>query len=89
VECGNVGRLFFDFGSGCLRNIIGNQVPKEMTFPNPTVRVADNVDQATFDLEIKPEKFTPPDQIRRWIREWPADLKINPAALLGQQPPPK
>jgi ribonuclease Z len=27
VECGNVGRFFFDFGSGCLRNIVGNQVP--------------------------------------------------------------
>ena len=27
VECGNVGRFFFDFGSGCLRNIVGMQVP--------------------------------------------------------------
>ena len=27
VELGNGKRLFFDFGSGCLRNIIGNQVP--------------------------------------------------------------
>lgn len=27
VELGNAKRLFFDFGSGCLRNIIANQVP--------------------------------------------------------------
>jgi ribonuclease Z len=27
VELGNGRRLFFDFGSGCMRNIIANQVP--------------------------------------------------------------
>ncbi len=27
VELGNGKRLFFDFGSGCMRNIIANQVP--------------------------------------------------------------
>src|SRR5271167_3889799 len=27
VECGKVGRFFFDFGSGSLRNIVGMQVP--------------------------------------------------------------
>jgi len=27
VECGKVGKFFFDFGSVCMRNIIGNQVP--------------------------------------------------------------
>lgn len=27
VECGQTGRYFFDFGSGCMRNIIANQVP--------------------------------------------------------------
>ena len=27
VECGKVGIFFFDFGSGCMRNIIGNQIP--------------------------------------------------------------
>ncbi|MGH9579318.1 MAG: guanitoxin biosynthesis MBL fold metallo-hydrolase GntH, partial [Terriglobales bacterium] len=27
VECGKVPKFFFDFGSGCMRNIIGNQVP--------------------------------------------------------------
>ncbi len=69
-----------------VKELFGGQVPKEMTFPNPTVRVADNVDQATFDLEIKPEKFTPPDQVRKWVREWPVDLKIDPAALMGQPP---
>jgi ribonuclease Z len=27
VECGPARRLFFDFGPGCLRNIVANQVP--------------------------------------------------------------
>ncbi len=27
VELGNGNRLFFDFGLGCLRNIVANQVP--------------------------------------------------------------
>ena len=27
VECGKVGKFFFDLGSGCMRNIIGNQIP--------------------------------------------------------------
>ena|SRR5271166_854418 len=27
VECGNGSSLFFDFGSGCQRNIVGMQVP--------------------------------------------------------------
>ena len=26
VECGKVGKYFFDFGPGCLKNIVGNQV---------------------------------------------------------------
>jgi hypothetical protein len=46
----------------------------------------DNQEQAVRDLEIKPEEFTPADEIRKWVRELPADLKITPAALLGQQP---
>ena len=27
VECGKAGKFFFDFGSGCMRNIVGNQIP--------------------------------------------------------------
>lgn len=27
VECGKVDKFFFDFGSGCMRNIIANQIP--------------------------------------------------------------
>ena len=27
VECGKVGRFVFDFGPGCLKNIVANQVP--------------------------------------------------------------
>jgi hypothetical protein len=54
--------------------------------PKPKFSVADNQEQAVRDLEIKPEVFTPPDQVRRWVREFPADLKIAPSALLGQEP---
>jgi hypothetical protein len=40
-------------------------------------------------MEIKPEQFTPPDQIRKWVREWPKDLKIDAAMLMGARPPTK
>ena len=36
-------------------------------------------------LEINPDKFTPPAMIRPWVREWPTDLKIDPAMLMGEE----
>lgn len=66
-------------------NMFGGQVPKEITFPKPKFLVTDIQEQAIRNSEINPDVFTPPDQIRQWVREFPADLKINPAALLGPQ----
>jgi hypothetical protein len=53
------------------------------------IAVTDNQALDIRDLEIKPEIFTPPDQIREWVRAWPTDLKIDPAALMGQPPEKK
>jgi hypothetical protein len=44
--------------------------------------VKDNQEQAVRDLEIDPALFTPKDQIRPWVREWPQDVK--PEKLMPQ-----
>jgi len=46
--------------------------------------VAGNQEQAVRDLEIQPELFTPKDQIRTWVREWPENL--SPTVLFGGSP---
>ena len=69
-----------------VQELFGGVVPKEIVFPNPPHTIAAVQEQAIRDLEIKPEVFTPPDQIRQWVREWPADLKIDPAMLMGTPP---
>ncbi|MGO9119277.1 MAG: guanitoxin biosynthesis MBL fold metallo-hydrolase GntH [Desulfomonilaceae bacterium] len=50
-------------------------------FPKLKYTVAGNQEQAIRDLEIQPEVFTPKDQIRERVREWPENL--SPAVLLG------
>ena len=72
-----------------VQELFGGVVPKEIVFPNPQHTIAAVQEQAVRDLEVDPEKFTPPDQIRKWVREWPTDLKINPAMLMGQPPEKK
>jgi hypothetical protein len=62
-------------------------VPKEIVLPPPAHTIADVQSQDVRDPEIKPDLYTPPDQIRPWVREWPKNLTINPAMLLG--PPPQ
>ena len=69
-----------------VQELFGGVVPKEIVFPNPKNSIPEIQEQSVRDLEIEPETFTPPDQIRKWVREWPAGLKIDPAALLGQPP---
>jgi ribonuclease Z len=66
-----------------IREMFGGQIPKELVLPKPPVSVADNQDRSIRDLEIKPEAFTPPDQVREWVREFPAGLTIE------LPPPPK
>ena len=70
-----------------VEEMFGGKVPQEIVLPKPPFLISDNQEQYVRDLEIKPEVFTPPDQVRKWVREWPTDLKIDPAALMGQPPP--
>ena len=71
-----------------VQTLFGGVIPKEITFPPPAHTIAQVQEKSVRDLEIQPEKFTPPDQMRKWVREWPVGLKINPAALMGGAKPP-
>jgi ribonuclease Z len=70
-----------------IQEMFNGAVPKEITFPPPAHTIAEVQSQEVRDLEINPDKFTPPDQTRPWVREWPQNLTINPASLMGQVPP--
>lgn len=72
-----------------LNEYFGGQMPKEIAMPKPHFHAFANQEQAIRDLEIDPALFTPKDQMRKWVREWPTDLKINPAAMMGGAPPAK
>jgi hypothetical protein len=66
-------------GSGDVRwrDAQGNRLP-------PAAHtIAEVQSQDIRDLEISPDKYTPPDQIRLWVREWPRNLKMDPAAMIG------
>ena len=69
-----------------VQELFGGVVPKEIVMPKPHHTIAEVQSQDVRDLEIKPEKFTPPDMIRPWVREWPTNLKMDPAMLMGQPP---
>ena len=69
-----------------VQEMFGGVVPKVIVFPPAAHTIADVQEQAVRDLEIKSEVFTPPDQIRKWVREWPKDLKVDPAMLMGGPP---
>jgi hypothetical protein len=66
------------------------KIPTEPMKPKDTV--AGNQEQAVRDLEIDPALFTPKDQMRKWIREWPQDAKpedLMPQPTGGLQTPKK
>jgi ribonuclease Z len=63
-----------------VENLYDGKVPAE--FPKMKYTVKDNQEQAVRDLEIDPALFTPKDQIRPWVREWPQDVK--PEQLMPQ-----
>jgi ribonuclease Z len=71
-----------------IENNFGGKIPTEMTVKNP---LQANQEQSIRDLEIDPALFTPKDQMRKWARAslWPAEMKINPAELLGAPPAKK
>ncbi len=68
-----------------LKEQFGGVVPP--AFPPLTYTVRGNQEQAIRDLEIKPDAYTPEDQRRPEVREWPADM--TPGALMSAFAPPK
>ncbi len=56
-----------------LQNMFDGKMPTEI--PKPKYTIKDNQEQAVRDLEIDPALFTPKDQMRPWIREFPANAK--------------
>lgn len=65
-----------------IREMFDGKIPTE--FPKLKYTIAGNQEQSVRDLEIPPEVYTPKDQIRKWVREWPENL--SPAVLLGGPP---
>ncbi|HMK35409.1 MAG TPA: guanitoxin biosynthesis MBL fold metallo-hydrolase GntH [Desulfomonilaceae bacterium] len=65
-----------------IREMYDGKIPT--AFPKMKYTVAGNQEQAVREVEIPPEVFTPKDQIRRWVREWPQDA--SPAMLFGGIP---
>ena len=72
-----------------VETLFGGVIPKEITFPAPNHTIAQVQEQAVRNLEINQDTYTPPDQIRKWVREWPVGLKIDPATLMGGPPAKK
>jgi len=73
------------------KNMFDGKMPTaEMMKTKYTVK--GNQEQAVRDLEIDPALFTPKDQIRPWVREWPQDAKpedFMPKPAGGPQAPKK
>lgn len=57
-----------------LKNQFDGKLP---TLPKPRYSIRENQEQSVRDLEIDPALFTPKDQIRKWMREWPEDANIE------------
>jgi ribonuclease Z len=64
-----------------MQNIFGGKAPTVL--PKQQWTIAGNQEKAVRDLEIDPALFTPQDQMRPWVREWPEGL--TPADLFGGQ----
>lgn len=65
--------------------LFGGVIPQQISLPKPQFTAEDNQEQSIRDLEIKPEVFTPPDQDRKWVREYP-NVKMDPASMMGPKP---
>jgi ribonuclease Z len=68
-----------------LKDQFDGKVPEAL--PPHTWTVKGNQEQAIRDLEIKPDVYTPKDQLRQEVREWPADM--TPAKLMQAFGPPQ
>jgi ribonuclease Z len=58
-----------------IQNMYGGKIPTEL--PKQKYTVAGNQEQAVRDLEIDPALFTPKDQMRQWVREWPQNVSVK------------
>jgi ribonuclease Z len=58
-----------------LRNQFDGKIPTEL--PKQKFTISGNQEQSVRDLEIDPALFTPRDQMRKWVREWPQDAKMT------------
>jgi ribonuclease Z len=68
-----------------IQNMFDGNIPTEVMKPKYTV--ARNQEKAVRDLEIDPALFTPKDQMREWVREWPEG--VSHVDLLAGQTPKK
>jgi ribonuclease Z len=66
-----------------IQNMYGGKLPT--TLPSPTKTIDDVQEQAVRDLEIDPALFTPPDQVRSWMRAYPQEVDLG--VLLSGAPP--
>ncbi len=67
-----------------IKNEFDGQAPGPMTVPNP---VYTGQEQSVRDLEIPPEKYTPPDQMRPSGRVTGPTITMDPSAMLGLTAP--
>jgi len=68
------------------QNMFDGKIPLQL--PKPKYTVAGNQEKAVRDLEIDPALFTPKDQMRNWVREFPQDARPEdfiPRPLGGPQ----
>ena len=68
-----------------LKEQFGGAVPT--AFPLMSHKLKDIQEQSIRDLEIKPARYAPKDQLREEVREWPDDL--SPAKLMSGLAPPQ
>ena len=58
-----------------IQNMYGGKIPTEL--PKQKYTIAGNQEKSVRDLEIDPALFTPKDQMRNWVREWPQNVSMK------------
>ena len=57
-----------------VQNMYDGKMPTEL--PKQKYTIFGNQEKSVRDLEIDPALFTPKDQMRKWIREWPQNMSL-------------
>ncbi len=65
-----------------IQNMYDGKLPTVL--PTPQAKLDDIQEKAVRDLEIDPALFTPKDQVREWVRDWPQNTTIED--MLGSNP---